>query len=278
MKGRLLLILFLCLGMIFCSMVVMKGKISLSILYVPRVQTVLQNDLDGCRDVYIDMGTNIAIQIRKLYQPHLYPDAPVLPLFREVFGNVSDDVCSVGFEANPVHDSYLKEFEQFCREQHWRVQIFRSTAVSTEEKNGTTFYIEPKNNISNQWGASLYKGKDTSAITIPTINIVSYIRNVVLKRRIPSSSSSTSPPKVMIKSDIEGHDSIVLAHLILEGVYCSIDLIYAEHLTPQFRDSISFLQKLSASCPTKLIYLDDETYFNRRFPLTNNKSFHSNRL
>ena len=34
-------------------------------------------NLDGCRYVYIDVGTNMGIQIRKLFEPHLYPEAEV---------------------------------------------------------------------------------------------------------------------------------------------------------------------------------------------------------
>ena len=69
----------------------------------------------------------------------------------------------------------------------------------------------------------------------------------------------------MVKSDIEGHDSTVIANLILSGVYCSIDLIYGEHFNTEFQNSISLLQRYSNSCKTKLIYMDDETYHNKRF-------------
>jgi hypothetical protein len=267
-KSKLLVIFFLSLGLIFCSIVVMRDKRHLPLMNLIKARHMDKNELDGCGHVYIDMGTNIGIQIRKLYQPHLYPRAPVLPLFKEVFGNSSKDVCSVGFEANPVHDDYLKEFEQFCHQQNWRVKIFTSVAVSIEERN-ETFYVEPKNNVNNQWGASLYQGKHTGSVTIPTINIISYVQNIVLKRQIPLSLTS---PKILIKSDIEGHDSVVLANLILNGVYCSIDCIYGEHFDRQFQNSISFLQKYSRSCPTKLIYLDDETYHDQRFPFTNDNA------
>lgn len=46
------------------------------------------NLLDGCHHVYLDMGTNRGVQIRKLYEPHLYPDATVLPVFDKYFGPV----------------------------------------------------------------------------------------------------------------------------------------------------------------------------------------------
>ena len=39
------------------------------------------NPLDGCLHVFLDLGSNRGLQIRKLYEPHLFPLAPVLPLY-----------------------------------------------------------------------------------------------------------------------------------------------------------------------------------------------------
>ena len=47
-----------------------------------------KNFLDGCQHVYLDMGTNTGIQIRKLYEPHLFPNALVLPIFDKFFGSI----------------------------------------------------------------------------------------------------------------------------------------------------------------------------------------------
>ena len=50
----------------------------------------------GCDSVYLDVGTNIGVQLRKLYEPHKYPGAPVLRIFDEVFGDANRcSVCSV---------------------------------------------------------------------------------------------------------------------------------------------------------------------------------------
>ena len=43
-----------------------------------------ENFLDGCRHVFLDMGTNTDVQIRKLYEPHLFPNASVLPIFDKI--------------------------------------------------------------------------------------------------------------------------------------------------------------------------------------------------
>ncbi|UJR29994.1 hypothetical protein I4U23_017541 [Adineta vaga] len=112
--------------------------------------------------------------------------------------------------------------------------------------------------------ASLESGNKNTNIIIPSIDIVSWMKKIVLNRKIPS---GFDPPKIMMKSDIEGHDSLVIANLVLSGIYCSIDLIYGEHFNNEFQTSIALLQQYSNSCKTKLIYMDDETYYTQRFPL-----------
>ena len=44
------------------------------------------NILDGCYHVYLDLGSNRGVQIRKLYEPSLFPHAKVLPIFDKYFG------------------------------------------------------------------------------------------------------------------------------------------------------------------------------------------------
>jgi hypothetical protein len=60
--------------------------------------------------------------------------------------------------------------------------------------------------------------------------------------------------------------SLVLANLILSGVFCSIDFIYGEHFNKDLQNAILLLQNYSNLCKTKFIYLDDETYHNQKFP------------
>ena len=42
--------------------------------------------LQGCKFIYIDVGSNRGIQVRKIFEPNLYPEADVLPVFEKVFG------------------------------------------------------------------------------------------------------------------------------------------------------------------------------------------------
>ena len=57
-----------------------------SISVAGRIERRGSDLLDGCRHVYLDVGSNIGVQVRKLYQPELYPGAGILPVFKEAFG------------------------------------------------------------------------------------------------------------------------------------------------------------------------------------------------
>ena len=41
---------------------------------------------DNCFNVYLDFGSNVGIQVRKLFEPELYPMSPVLVFFDSLFG------------------------------------------------------------------------------------------------------------------------------------------------------------------------------------------------
>lgn len=65
-----------------------------------------------CKHLYLDMGTNIGMQFRKLYEPHLFPRARSLPYFSSTFGDGDRrDVCALGFEPNSLHKSRLLELQ-----------------------------------------------------------------------------------------------------------------------------------------------------------------------
>ena len=51
------------------------------IITLPLYQ-VPANPLDGCTHVFIDIGSNKGLQLRKLFQPQLFQRDPVLPIFQ----------------------------------------------------------------------------------------------------------------------------------------------------------------------------------------------------
>ena len=104
---------------------------------------------DGCTYVFLDMGSNIGIQIRfeiesstelinlnnlrKLFEPQHFPGAPVLGLFDRFFGTFESrdpkEVCAVGWEPNPTHSEHLKGLEAAYNKCGWRLTINTETGV-----------------------------------------------------------------------------------------------------------------------------------------------------
>lgn len=75
--------------------------------------------------MYLDVGTNLGVQIRKLYEPQLYPNAKVLALFDKYFPiGIRNSVCTFGFEPNPLHRSKLAQLSKRYNAQGWNVRIF----------------------------------------------------------------------------------------------------------------------------------------------------------
>lgn len=218
--------------------------------------------------------------------------ALVRPYFNDAFGEnriklYADEVCAVGFEANPHRTAALKELEAAYRKKGWRVKFFTETAVSYEEGEAE-FYVDtgakPK---YRQPGSSLIPPANSDEkILVKKVDLAKYILNEVVPRDVGRRGKGALPPKVLMKVDIEGHEYALLPHLILTGALCKIDVAFYEHhpwgllypipeeayvengvLIEKTRD-IQFLQYFldyiesmdNKTCPLKLYDLDDETY------------------
>ena len=65
--------------------------------------------VSGCKFLFLDLGSNRGTHIRKLFEPHLYQNAPYLQIFDGMFGNASfrsqpssvTGLCGIGIEPNP---------------------------------------------------------------------------------------------------------------------------------------------------------------------------------
>ena len=97
-----------------------------------------KNPLDGCEFVYLDMGTNTGVQIRKLFEPDKFPGAAVLPIFERYFGPAAgrnlSAVCAVGWEPNPGHTAYLARLQAAYGRCGWRVEIHTETGVGARQE------------------------------------------------------------------------------------------------------------------------------------------------
>lgn len=240
-----------------------------------------------CKHIYFDFGTNLGVQIRKLYEPHLYPGAPVLPIFDARFGKKDDanrkDVCAFGFEPNPHWTDTLEQIEESYNLQGWPVVMFTETAINTHGDD-VSFFLEPaESSKHHEWGASLTAWhKSMSAITAGSIHVSHFIHFVANKRE-----GRVEGSQIIAKMDVEGAEYALVPHLIITGALCLINEIFVEfhdfsvtgELPPTGRDSfiadIKYLLKNSGDCNnTAMNYLDDETYGDTWMPLPGNSTWH----
>merc|ERR1712156_765721 len=234
-----------------------------------------QEFLDGCRHVYLDMGTNAGVQIRKLYQPHLFPNASVLPIFDKFFGPIGTrdlkTICTVGFEPNIMHYETLKQLEKHYHDCGWRVYINLGTGVGKEEKMNVP-YTHKK--VWNCPGRNMGCDEGTRS-NVRQIRIADFIKDVVASRRFENSLANPTPypPSVVMKLDVEGRELDVVPDLVMSGALQHIDHIHVDWTRDNYTDT-TLIDELSSAMDTlsrlgkdrtllrttEVSGLDDETY------------------
>ena len=244
----------------------------------PLVSSTLSFDLRECSGVYLDIGTNIGVQIRKLYDPHLFPRAKVLPIFNYYFGDDRRNVCAIGFEPNPKHAGYLERLQDnlVCRGR--RTHIFTRTAAATVTSK-LTFYSDSRSAKERQeWGASLinWQRATNSSVTVQGIDLAEFVMTDVLiplrRAHLAQNGNAGLQVPIVMKMDIEGSEYGVILHLLAKGVLCQLDfgmLEWHPGLTGDYNNSLQIEHTLGLllnhssrydACNVTLAHLDDETY------------------
>lgn len=190
---------------------------------------------DGCYHVFLDVGSNIGIHARFLYEPHKYPDSlSSVPAFDREFGSPRDnrDYCVFSFEPNPKFEKRHSELEAAYEAMGWRYKPIMAGA-SDRDGNFTFFhsYFEDKEwetGFSAFASKTLY-GTNATAKTVDTIRLATWIQDEIQDRLIPDTLYSDnaaqglqySEPKVIMKLDIEGLEFNVFPDLLTTGALCN---------------------------------------------------------
>ena len=229
-------------------------------------------DGDGCRHVLLDLGTNTAVQVHKLYQPALFQEQPIiLPVYDRFFGPGNhSDVCTFGWEPNPRHATYLAAVESYYRARGIRV-VINVAAAGTADGWGTFQSDGDTNN--REWASSVAMGRPEStppAGAVRVMDVAGWVARHILPRRIPAAAASSAaaafPPAIVMKLDIEGMDENVLAELFRVGVLCAVDYVYVErHVRESTADFLNTALR-DKGCKSPITLLDDEAYLNFLLP------------
>jgi hypothetical protein len=242
------------------------------------ISPLKQKWLDCSSGIYLDVGTNVAVQIRKLYEPDKFPGAKVLPVFDKYFGRDRSRVCAVGFEPNTAHTEYLKKVNAHFEERSLPAHIFTEVAVSAR-RGSTTFFTDPAApKDKHEWGASLAPwnaaGKG-APITVQLVDLQNFVLDFVVPHVRAGRRKTGKKPPIVMKMDIEGAEYVVIPAMMVSGALCHIDLIFAEwheggmRLAMQQRSNLTSQEMLSAfeglrvanhDCKVEFSHLDDESY------------------
>jgi len=236
------------------------------------IQSTRAKLADGCSRVYVDYGSNIGMQVRKMYEPHRFlayeeyqcpkPCNPSEPLFRSVFGENRNDVCTFGFEASPRHSARLIRLEKAYLRTGRRVLFFTETAVTTDGRN-VSFSAGAGGEDAIDGGAAISAHISESpgtGIEVRSVDLAHWFLKEVVGRTLPHPYRQYREPRVLMKSDIEGTDMAVISRLFHTGALCHVHTLYYEsaHTTPQWvaelRNNLT-----GVGCTTALVELDDET-------------------
>ena len=179
----------------------------------------------NCTHAYIDVGTNLGVQIRKVHQPKLYPPNGATPLERRhfgqhaarvaarvqrAFGSDRCRVCSIGFEPNPAHAARLKTLQQRLRAAGFGVLILFAAASSADGFLALEDSAAAASN--NHWGArtSVFQGAvDGDASGAPplvrTLDLARILHSIDALLRSQAGGWARRG-RVVMKMDIEGKE------------------------------------------------------------------------
>merc|ERR1712106_852901 len=200
-----------------------------------------ENPLDGCLHVFVDLGSNRGLQIRKLYESHLFPLAPILPLYERYFGAPEtrnlQELCTVAFEPNPQHTDHLKSLAANYSTCGIRVLAFTETGVSEKDAVGnfaadltfmemdivhgmTARFLPTEQTLDNLKETHALGGSEV--VPIKMMRVAKFITDVVATRKLPLSGQVTKP-RVVVKCDIEGGELGVVADMVVTGALEVVD-------------------------------------------------------
>lgn len=232
--------------------------------------------LPSCGAIFLDVGSNIGVQIRKFYEPERYVDAPAIELFDRVFGSNAErlrrkDICALGLEPNPKHHGRLEELQANATARGWRVHFYPYAAWKAEGTMTLNMHLESTEKSHLFWDAALDENctsscKERNGAEVRTVDLAAFIAS------LPAKSVK------LMKLDIEGAEYETVSRMLQARVLCKgiVDEAFIEtHVwgdTSSWNDDRTYdsLEKRvhGASCegsdlsglPTTMVQMDDESY------------------
>jgi len=179
--------------------------------------------LKSCKKIFLDVGCNIGVNVRKLYEPKKYLGAKLLPFFQRHFGEPAwrrspanhSGLCALGFEPNHDHKDRLAAIEKSYTANGWHVHFYPYAAWSSEGHmafNKTAIRAAGMGDLTKQGAHLSMRQSSSTAVSkhdmVRTVNLADFI--------------STLPEKTvkLMLMDIEGAEYDTLAQLMMDKRLC----------------------------------------------------------
>jgi hypothetical protein len=262
-----------------------------------------------CQHVYLDVGSNIGVQVRKLFEPQKYLDTPdrdyrhvrrgaagmkvhlvrTLRVWDEHFGPVPRcNVCAIGLEPNPSHRARLQQVQRRLRAAGAGVLFFEAAASG---RAGEAVLYGDGADLPGGAGATSKAAKDCSKgatlvrpnsqaqsrgrrsnhdSRVRLINLPHMLQYVV--NRLHRVGQGTQP-QVVAKVDLEGAEYALFTALVSQAKLCKVASYLVEwHAMPKNSTHLSTrgqIEEEARKCQTKIQEIDDEVHGSDGFAWSN---------
>jgi Methyltransferase FkbM domain len=184
---------------------------------------------DGCYHVFLDVGANIGVHTRFLFEPEKYPKAGVArTTFDREIGTPqardNRDLCAISFEPNPSHLARHEELRRAYSAMGWR---YIPIHAGVGDQDGNLTFYHQNDEDHNEWGFSMQKfGPNSTADVVPVVQLSKFLLEQIRDRTLPADvyGNYTRGPRVVMKMDIEA-----MPDLIASGALCTtVDYFFGE--------------------------------------------------
>jgi FkbM family methyltransferase len=177
--------------------------------------------LSECKRVFVDLGCNNGVNIRKLYEPKKFDSASILSVFDEEMGSAGwrrapgkqNGLCALGLEPNPDHFDRLKQLEEAYGKHGWNVHFYPFAAYNTEGKMSFNKTTQRPSEVDKNTAAgahlSMKQEVGEGSLEVRTVNAAEFLNSM------PEGSVK------LVVMDIEGAEYETLAQMMQENVLCA---------------------------------------------------------
>jgi len=174
--------------------------------------------LDGCRYLYLDLGSNRGGNIRALFQENLMTkiiEKTPLPEFMAEVGDAAtrgksfeeSGLCAIAFEGNPLFRDEHKAIETAFNAYGWRMQ-FMSPAIVLDKPGNMTFFTSGSGDAakSKAAGSSIVSRgeKNNHRHIVQAVDFPKFVQDVIVPAR------SKGLEKVVMHMDVESAEYLIL--------------------------------------------------------------------